>query len=156
MRIKKPVFNEQDLGVNPCVSNLQIIVSKIEFKGQYKRVEEMLLPVIKEVEKTPYSKLYCSSERRMYINALSPRSKELFLWLMFEINSGEDYVWINKLRYMNENSISAINTYKEAVKELVRYAFLSPTIITDVYWINPSYFFKGDRIKKYPNKVVEE
>ena len=156
MRIKKPVFNAQDLGVNPCVTNLQIIVSKIEFKGQYKRVDDILLPVVKEVEKTPYSKLYCTSGRRLIINQLSPRTKELLLWLMFEIESSEDFIWINKQRYMQENNISSINTYKEAVKELVRYAFLSPTIITDVYWINPSYFFKGDRIKKYPNNIIQE
>ncbi len=156
MRAKKPVFETSDLGVNPCVNSLQILVYKVEFKNQYKFVENMYLPASKEVEKVPYTKLFCSSERRLLINALSPRSKELYLWLMFEITSGDDYIWINKQRYMSENSISAVNTYKEAVRELVRYAFLSPTIKTGVYWINPNFFFKGDRISKYPKNIVKE
>jgi len=154
-KYKKPTFTEEDLGVNPFAQSLKIPVNEIEFKNVYKKEEDMLLPLVKEVEKTPITKLYTTSEHRKFTNNLSLRSKELLLWIMYEVKYGEDFLWVNKKRYMEECNISSLNTYKEAIKELIRYGYVGLTVIQDVYWINPLFFFKGDRIAKYPNNVVK-
>ena len=154
-KYSKPKFNYKDLGINPCTISLQIPVNIVTVPYQYQRDkdDDMLVNVQLELERTEYSKLYTSSERRKLISSLSTASKELYLWLMFEIKYGEDALWINKNRFMIENRTS-VNTYKKAVEELAKYAFIAYTVIKDVYWINPDFFFKGDRLKKYPDKKV--
>jgi len=150
---KKPQFSEESLGVNPFVNDLEILVREIEFKNQYKKSDDILLPVTQDIEYTEYTKLYSSSERRQITNNLTLRAKEMFLWLMYELEAGKDYIWINKVRYMNELQIKSVNTFKEAIENLTRYGYITPTIIKDVYWINPDLFFRGDRVKKYKNKL---
>lgn len=151
-KYKKPTFTYAQLGTNPC--SFTVPVNELAFKDQYKREPDgTLLPLTLPVEATPYTKVYVSSDRRLIIAKLSPAAKELYLWIMFEVDSGKDALWINKDRYMIENSTS-LNTYKKALTELLRYALIVKTIIKDVYWINPDFFFRGDRIAKYPNKIV--
>lgn len=152
--INKPLIDENKIGINPFSFPLIVPVTKIEFKNQYVVDNDNdLLPVFKEVEVTGYSKIFLSSERRIIKCNLSLRGKELILWLIDELESGKDYVWINKERYMKENKISSLNTYKCAINECIRYGFISNTIIKDVYWINPDFMFRGDRVKKYKNNI---
>ena len=153
-KYKKPKFDVKTLGVNPCVnSGFVIPVNKLEFVDQYKlEADGTFLPLKLEVEAIPYSKIYVTSDRRLIISNLSPSTKELFLWILYEIESGKDYLWINKDRFMLENHTS-LNTYKKALDELIRYALLAFTVVKDVYWINPDFFFKGDRVSKYPKNI---
>lgn len=154
-KYKKPDFTNKNLGINPCSVPLQIPVNELVFKDQYVRDGNILINASKEVESTPYSKLYVTAERRKIIASLSAAAKELYIWIMYEVKTGEDALWINKQRFMEENSTS-LNTYKKAIEELVRYALVAFTVVKDVYWINPDFFFKGDRIAKYPQCVVKE
>jgi hypothetical protein len=153
-KYKKPKFDYNKLGVNPCASSSLIItVNEIAFKDFYMQDEDgILLPAKKEVEATPFTKLYVTAERRLIVAKLSPAAKELFLWVMLELDSGKDALWINKDRFMEENNTS-LNTFKKAIDELIRYAFLAYTVVREVYWINPDFFFKGDRISKYPKNI---
>lgn len=153
-KYKKPKFRYSDLGKNPCANSLEIPVRTLTMKHQFVKDKEddMLVNVEVVVETTPSVHLYVTAERRKLVAALSTSAKELYLWIMFEIESGEDALWINKDRFMEENSTS-LNTYKKSVEELVRYAFIAFTVVKDVYWINPDFFFKGKRIDKYPTKI---
>lgn len=154
-KYKKPKFTYAQLGHNPCVnSGFVVEVNSITFKDQYKKDSSgLLLPVNTEVENVPYTKVYVTSSRRIIISGLSPSAKELYLWIFFEIEHGKDALWINKDRFMLENHTS-LNTYKKALDELIRYALLAFTVVKDVYWINPDFFFKGNRIEKYPDNIV--
>lgn len=84
----------------------------------------------------------------------TPKAKDLCWFIIYELNSQQDWLWINKERYMKESHVS-LNTYKAAVLELDRYGILQPTVYKDTYWVNPMFFFHGDRIKKYPSKIKE-
>lgn len=155
MNIKKrPTIIVEELGVNPFSFNLQVPVKQMEFKKQYiKDAEGNLTNVTAEVEAVEICKFYCSPENRKIRNAFSLRAKEMYLWLLDEIEYGKDYIWINKDRYMKEMNISSMNTYKDALNELIRYGHLTETITKGVYWINPEFFFKGNRITKYPKNI---
>lgn len=148
----KPKFDIKKLGINPCTSSLVIPVNELAFKDQYRKEDGMLINALAEVEATPFTKLFVTAERRKLVAALNSSAKELYLWLLYEVNVSEDALWINKERFMEENNTS-LNTYKKAVEELIRYAFIAYTVIKDVYWINPDFFFRGDRIKKYPKNI---
>lgn len=147
-------FEEKELGVNPFQYGLKVRVRTVEFEGQYKKEEGDWITVQADVEYDSYCKVYSNAERRLIVNGLSLRSKELLLWLFFEIEYGRDYVWINKKRCMKELNIKSVNTFKQGLNGLIRYGFITPTLINDYYWINPDFFFKGDRIKKYFKNVV--
>jgi hypothetical protein len=151
-KYNKPVFTEKDLGYNPTVNELVIPVvmlatSKMKEVDGIKVLEEV------ELEYTQYTKVFKTPQLRAYVNNLSDKAQRLYLWLMYEIETGKDYLWINRTRYMEESGIKSITTVTNALNELHRYAFIVPTIIKDVYWINPQLFFSGSRIKKYPSRL---
>lgn len=100
-----------------------------------------------------YTKIYTCSKNRKHIMKLSTRAKELYLWLIYELEKNEDYVWINVDRYMEECDISSTTTYQNTIKDLQKFGVICPTVVKDVYWINPLFFFNGSRIEKYPTKV---
>lgn len=151
-KYSKPKFNIKELGVNPCTSSLIIPVNSLELSRQYKKDGDVLINAVVEVESTPYTKLYVTAERRKIIANLSASAKELYLWLLYEIDAGEDALWINKYRFMEENNTS-LNTFKKSIEELIRYALIAYTVVKEVYWINPDFFFRGDRVAKYPKCI---
>ena len=150
----RPKFNEELLGDNPFALKLQIQVNIKEFHDQYKKDKDGdWIPVFSELEADKACKVYVDSERRLRVNKLSPRSKELLMWLFYEVKSGQDYLWLNRVRYMDENNISSPNTYRTALNELITGGFITRTVVNAVYWINPSIFFNGSRIRKFPNSI---
>jgi hypothetical protein len=148
---KNKSIDQSLLGKNPFVNSLSIPVNKIKGKN-YVMDDDVLVKEIIELEATRFTKIFVSSERRKIVNDLSSCSQRLFLWLIFEIDEGCDWVYINKDRYLKEQNLS-YNTYTKARDELIRYGFISPTVIKDVFWINPDMFFQGNRIKKYRDKI---
>lgn len=151
-KYSKPKYDYKTLGINPFSISLEIKVKELELLNAYKKDGDEWMPVTNEVEDTPFTKMFITSERRIIVSNLSPAAKELYLWIMFEIDAGKDALWINKERYMLENHTS-INTYKKALEDLIRYAIISQTVVQGVYWFNPDFFFRGDRIKKYPKNL---
>lgn len=151
-KYSKPKYDYKTLGINPFSISLEIKVKELELLNAYKKDDDDWMPVTNEVEDTPFTKIYITSERRIIVSNLSSAAKELYLWIMFEIDAGKDALWINKERYMLENHTS-INTYKKALEDLIRYAIISQTVVQGVYWFNPDFFFRGDRIKKYPKNL---
>lgn len=153
-KYNKPKFEYAKLGINPCTLTLEVPIRNLVKKHQFEKDkdDDIFVNVEVTVEATLYTKMYITSELRKLVSALSPSAKELYLWIMYEVEVGEEALWINRDRFMEENSTS-LNTYKKAVEELHRYAFIASTTIKDVYWINPNFFFKGDRVKKYPKQV---
>lgn len=148
---------EMSLLINPLTSqDFKILVRNLTVKGSFsKDGEGDWLPTGYNVEQAVVTKFYHSTDNRLVVSALSGGAKSLLLWLMYEIASGKDYVWVNKQRYMKENGISSLNTYKDAIKQLAASLIITPTVYADVYWINPRVFFSGSRIAKYPQYVQE-
>lgn len=153
-KYSKPKFNESDLGVNPFTSNLVIRVNKRVFKNTYSKVNGEEKLKVADVEYDKFCKVFTDKPRREQMNALSARGKELLFWLMYQITSGKDYIWINRDMYMDELGISSENTFLTAVKDLIYHGIIGKTVVgKDVYWINPDIFFKGDRVYKFKDKL---
>ena len=151
-KYSKPKYDYKLLGINPFSISLEIKVKELELLNAYKKVDDDWLPIANEVEDTAFTKMFISAERRIIVSNLTPSAKELYLWIMFEIDAGKDALWINKERFMLENHTS-INTFKKALEDLIRYAIISQTVVQGVYWFNPDFFFRGDRIKKYSKNL---
>lgn len=163
-RKMKPDIDERDLMSNPLTFASDFIV---RVRDMDKTIDMVDVNAIKDgvitsppnkivsryvVEDELFTKIYSTSALRKNLMGCTPKAKDLLWFIVYELECGKDWLWINKKRYMEESNVS-LNTYKAAIKELVRYNFIQVTLYTDVYWINPMYFFKGDRIKKYPKHV---
>lgn len=98
-------------------------------------------------------KIYSSPHLREVVMSLTPSACVLFNWIPYLLRDGEDYVYINKKRALKEVGISD-KTFRNNMQELYDKELLLSTEQKNIYWFNPSYFFKGDRLKKYPEKIV--
>lgn len=156
-KYRKPHIDEDRLGKNPFLINLQVVVSKMELEGQWSRDKDGdILPAVMEAEKVPYTKFFSDKERRLAMVKLSLRAKDLLLWIMSEVETGKDWIWINKKRYMEESGVSTYNTYNAAVNDLIRENYIGRVASpANVFWINPHFFFNGNRVKCFPKNVVK-
>lgn len=154
--IKKPKVDEDAIGTNPFIVPLQVTVKEIEFTNQLKKDKDgdWISPKVL-LENEPCVKLYVSTDKRKIINKLDDKSKSMLLWIFYTVERNKDYIWINKERYKEEQEIKSENTVRGAVKNLIRYGLIQYTIVKDVYWINPDFFFFGNRVKKYPNNLIK-
>lgn len=154
-KYEKPDIDEKELGVNPYLLHLVVPVYRVKDVNGDKFIKDgdVWQKGDYDYDAAPYCKLFSEATKRKSVNALRSSAKDLFLWLLYEAKKGKSWLWINKERYMEENEISALNTYRSAVNDLVKKGFLIKTVVSDTYWINPDYFFHGDRRKAFPNNL---
>jgi hypothetical protein len=160
-RTVKPKIDESLLINNPF--EFMIPVRSFKSKADYISAKELKEGIVSKIhkleeehilEQEEFTKVYNRSAFRLNIFGMSEKARSLFLWLVYEVDSGKDYLWLNKQRYMFEANVS-INTLKDAIKELGFNKIITPTFLNpEYYWINPTYFFNGNRINKYPNNLV--
>lgn len=157
-KYKKPNIDAQKFeGSNPFVDNdFEIGVNKLFRKGIFRReVSGKVSPVEYELEVDQFTKVYRSPKFLEVICKLSPGAQRLYLWIQNEVGVSQDYLWINRVRYMSMNEINSENTYLKAKDELIQRKFITPAFsYKDVFWINPRLLFCGSRINKYAGNVV--
>jgi hypothetical protein len=153
--IVKPNTSKLEGRINPFTYTLEIKLKQLENTNAFSLDEGAIVHQTYTVESSPKVSLYVKPEHRLIQNNLFSCAKELLLWLLYTLETNQDFIWINKVRYMKETSTSD-NTYRKAIDNLERYGFLDKTPVKDTYWINPEFFFKGDRKNKYPTKCVIE
>lgn len=138
--------------VNPLTEvGFKVVVRRRQKIHKDKDGNEVIEDV--ELEHERYAKVFLEGGKRKAVCNLSGSASKMFTWLMYELESGKDYIWINKDRYMQETGVRSINTFKDNVRELVGSGLIAVSLEQNVFWINPRLFFCGDRTKKYPNHV---
>ena len=148
----RPKFNEDDLG-NNTFSNKDRLVIMVK-KGLKSVTDKNGKTHYQdhEYELDKYCRLYNSPDNRLEVGKLSSQAKELLLWILYELESGKDYVWINRARYMKESGIKSATTVSKAVCEL-NTEFIMASKVREIYFVNPKYFFFGSRINKFRDNV---
>jgi hypothetical protein len=97
-----------------------------------------------------YVKLFTNVENRKLLSGLSPRGVHLLVWLMHKVIRKCDLIHIDRHKYMKEADISRQETYMHAIADLVMAKILYRyPLYSDLYFINPHVFFKGNRLLKY-------
>jgi hypothetical protein len=148
-----PTIKEDKLGSNPFLKDLSVPVNKVKSEDRFKQDGEEWYKGEYEFDADVYCKVFSDSTRRKAMAKLSARGKDLLLWLIYEADKGKGYLWINKDRYMQECGITSMNTYRSALNDLLANDYLIRSAILNVFWINPSFFFNGNRIKAFPENV---
>lgn len=165
---KKPDFTEKQLGVNPLTENFTLKCRDVLDTKVYVEIDKitssegvvMTGKSVKNqycftVEQEQFTKVFNKSAYRLHIMSLSPKARDLYLWLIYEIDCGKDYIWVNKERYMEELNVS-VNTINSAIQDLIASIVIVPSAIKDVFWINPLFFFNGNRLEKYKDKIIKD
>lgn len=161
-RIIPEDFNESVLGINPLSVKLEIPVRFVNRKRKMYSVDENSADVISAggelntsymIESYNPIKLFCSKESRAITLGLSYRALQMMLWIGYRLNSAKDYAVINKDEFMKEVDVSR-PTMTAALTELVRKQVIGVTMYENIFWINPSVFYKGSRMVKFPSKTV--
>ena len=81
-------------------------------------------------------------------------AKSLFLWIGYELEANQEWLWLNKERYMAENKCS-LNTYKKALTALIKRTIIYPVNDNpEYYWVNPRFIWHGNRVKTFKNKLI--
>jgi hypothetical protein len=139
---------------NPFVSSLKIEMRRVPMENMF-TIDEVgdKFPASYWAETDKAIKLYDSAARRKHISSLSLRGGQLFLYCLYRTEVKSDLVFIDRKSYMIEHDIRSNDTYKSAEKDLISNGIISPSIILGVFFVNPHFFFKGSRPKKYPSNV---
>lgn len=141
----RPFIDETTLPINPFINSISIPVGKQILRGD----KYVLL------ESSKYTKVYITSDARKYAAKMSDCAIGMLYWMLFELASGKDYIWVNKARYMNERSIKSEKTVNKALSELQKKQFIHPIEkLKDVYFINANFFYCGSRPNAYPNNIT--
>jgi hypothetical protein len=158
-KILRPEIDEEKMGVNPFVSSLVIRAYSVRsgYVPDGAGEESMMVDNMVEMDAESFAKMFDKAENRIVMTGLSFRALQVWTWCMFTVEAGKDYVWVNVSRLMEECRIKSAKTFRSAVTELCRYGYVAPVVgIKNVYWLNPAMGFKGSRVKKYPNNVVNK
>ena len=155
-RKKKPTEEELTddiMGTNPFMTDTLITVSK---RRTPKDVENGAINYEDNlIEITPYTKVFEVAGGKEKMLALSPRGKEMYLYLIHYAPKAKDYMWINRVHFMKSNEIKSVHTFLNALKELNDASYVQSKFkMKDVIWLNPLYFFKGSRLNRFPDKLT--
>ncbi len=121
----------------------------VDFEIVVNRVGEEDVPL----ERCSYSKVFRLVVNREKVDRLSLNGKQLFLWILYRVDYGNDWILVERDKYMKSHEISSVNTYKSAVENLVDNGIIAYSTIKNIFFINPKIFFMGSRAKKYPENV---
>lgn len=114
----------------------------------------IILPYKPTYETDKKVSVYISADSRSKLLKCNPTTNCLFLWIIYNMESLKDAIWINVEAFMKEASVKSIKTYDAAIVELIKSGFIAYHHVEGWYWINPSRFFCGKRQTKYPDKVT--
>jgi len=109
------------------------------------------------LEGDDYVKVFTTAANRKMLSNLSPRGVHLLMWLIQKVIRKCDLIHIDRHQYMKESEISRQETYMHAIADLVmaRILYRYP-LYSDLYFVNPHVFFKGNRLLKYKDLLDPE
>lgn len=161
---KRPVIDEKKLGINPFIASLngtmRVFKAKENLLSEYADNMNIIIGThqkVSIVEDAVFTKVYHETFWRDIILDLSPNAVKLWVYITYYLEPNKDYFWINKAFIVTKLNLKNQKELQQLLdNELERYALInSRTGIENVYWINPSVLFCGNRLKKYPSQFKE-
>jgi len=156
-------FNPDKMGENPFLRDYTLKVMEMNVSKELssvKRSEGIITDITATgninnkyyVEITPYNRFYKIRAHLKELLQLSGSTLKLLVWIMQKIENGKDYIVINISEFKQQSSVSH-SSYCKAIRELSEIYLIMKSTRTNVFWINPAYFFPGNAILKYPDNL---
>lgn len=156
-------LDSESIGVNPFLEYMRIYALNVKEKVEmFEKSDGVVVSVdntasfksSRKYDIEHYFKCFNRSYNRKLIGGMSLRAKELLWFIAFEMKPGFDYVIISRERFFSEN-LGSKRGYNKCVSELIEKQVIAKTRFLDVFFINPQFFFNGNRIKKFSDKIIE-
>ena len=154
---KYPPIDETKLKLNPFTQELTIPATKLTDTGKYvwSEDEQQMIPASAVVEKMKYTRVYRTAGLRNIAMRLSPGALKLLMWMIYDVEDAHDWIRVMPEKYAKEGGKGSSRTqYKKAADELIENGYICKTQFSHTYWINPAIHCAGNRITKYPDKVI--
>lgn len=157
MSKKNPPLDPTKLKHNPFAQDL--IIPAIEWTdcGKFVWNEDLkkMVSASAVIEQEKYTRVYRKAGLRDHTMKLSPTALKLLMWMMQDIEDGNDWVRVMPEWYAKHGGKGASRTqYTKAVEELSTEGFICKTQYKYTYWVNPAIMCGGNRVDKYPDKVI--
>ena len=141
---------ENRLPENPFTRTLVVPVSTTyNFTAYVKNADGLRVPKPIYPDKSPHVKVFRDRDGADKVFELSECAKCLYLYILYSLESGRDWIMLNGKPYADRTGVKARGTLAKAKEELWKAHFIEPTAIRSVYFINPAYFFAGSRSVKF-------
>lgn len=88
-----------------------------------------------------------------WFKSLPSSSKDMFMYIATVLGWEKESVQLVEEKYCQEMGVARA-TFFAAKHELVNRLIIPKKSRKNMYWVNPSYLFKGSRTKVFPNNVV--
>lgn len=150
---KREAEIERRLPENPFTRTLIIPVSATYSFTAYVKVDGVKVPKPIYPDKSPHVKLFYDCDAADKVFGLSERAKNLYLYILYSLTSGRDWITLDASRYKTKTGVKSRATLAKAKEELYKARFIDPTSIRSIYFINPAYFFAGSRSVKFSNHL---
>lgn len=141
--------------MNPFLANSDFKLKVVSvYQRRYKTLKEY--SVVEETTKTiaekqEYIRLYkignCNVYTSFFFDVLNSQGRDLFLYILANIGHGKDQIKLDR-NIVSERIKISTKTFYAAIKNLKESFVITPNT-KGYYWINPYFFFRGDRIKYY-------
>lgn len=156
---KKPDIDKIAIGTNPFMVNSMIKVRTFTKSKNLnmQSPDKILTANLDEkivVEYKTNTKIFHDTDYRNILLRINGNALKLFLFISYQIETNEDYIWLNSSLFSKSTGLSKKDMMK-AVNDLIKHGIITTTIYKDTYFINPLIMFSGDRLKKYPNNLTE-
>jgi len=142
-----------EYGVNPFVASLTINVVKRSSTKSYINKQGIMLPDTYLSELITSTKLFHTPGVKTVTDNLSNTGLRMFIYLAERLEVGKDVVKLSLSNYKAKTGVKSANTFKAAIRELMKVGVISPTVEKGFYFINPAILFCGSRITAYPDKL---
>lgn len=121
-------------------------VNMVAIDGETKEEIGSISPISKKkrTDKTPFVKVF--TENMEWLDVMPPITRVLFYFLR-QMEYKKNMVRISRAKCIKETQIS-MRTLDNAIIGLISGGCIKETDEKNVYWINPSYFYRGDRLDK--------
>lgn len=135
-----------DLGENKFKADLDITLIKGYVHDEFVRLpDKSTEQKYFHFEQADNGTLFLSPEIRKAISKMKRPAQAVLLNIPHLIKKGEPFVRLNQEQIMDECDIASRTTYNNGIDELVENDLIAPTDIKHIYWVNPNYFFHGER-----------
>lgn len=152
MTRKKPIIDEDKLKEHSfIISEIKVREFDINIKGNpnINGITNVNTTIHNKLENQDFTKVYKENKQnRDLLLTLSREANWLFTFIAYEIETGKDYLWINKALFLEKTKLRS-NDYSKAIRELIVKDIIKVTLYKEVYCVNTSFIYSGDRLKHY-------
>lgn len=151
--------------INPFVVNNPIEVIRLDVKSRFTNNKDINdgikysadtlnsnYLVDKQKKITVYSHPFYSIDNILF-GSLNSKARDLYLYIIYHLKENTDYISLKLCDVKKTTGISR-NSIVAAIKDLKAVGIIAPKS-QSIYWVNPMYIFRGNRIEYYRN-IKEE